>query len=139
MTENGDPPVVIVERRSSGFGAFLGGAILGAVVALLYAPKSGEETKAELKGLYRSWFEARFRLAWLRWFGDPRGEAPGLSRRLGELQGAIGGKSQELAGLNRQLAGVMAAASWSTPRGRRGREVGGASSSRRTPTPGNSI
>ena len=49
MTENSDTPVVIVERRSSGLGAFLGGTILGAVVALLYAPKSGEETQAEIR------------------------------------------------------------------------------------------
>ncbi|MCK5489509.1 MAG: YtxH domain-containing protein, partial [Gemmatimonadetes bacterium] len=49
MTEHSDTPVVIVERRSSGLGAFLGGAILGAVVALLYAPKTGEETKAEIR------------------------------------------------------------------------------------------
>ena len=49
MTQNGDTPVVIVERRNSGFGAFLGGAIVGAVVALLYAPKTGEETKAEIR------------------------------------------------------------------------------------------
>ena len=49
MTENSDTPVVIVERRSSGLGAFLGGTILGAVVALLYAPKTGEETQAEIR------------------------------------------------------------------------------------------
>ncbi|MCK5446847.1 MAG: YtxH domain-containing protein, partial [Gemmatimonadetes bacterium] len=49
MTEHSDTPVVIVERRSSSLGAFIGGTILGAVVALLYAPRTGEETQAEIR------------------------------------------------------------------------------------------
>ncbi len=39
-----DRPVIIVER-SSGVGAFLFGAALGAVAALLMAPQSGEDTR----------------------------------------------------------------------------------------------
>lgn len=39
-----DRPVIVVER-SSGVGAFLFGAALGAVTALLLAPQSGEETR----------------------------------------------------------------------------------------------
>ncbi len=39
-----DRPVIVVER-SSGVGAFLFGAALGAVAALLLAPQSGEETR----------------------------------------------------------------------------------------------
>ncbi|MCG8468237.1 MAG: YtxH domain-containing protein [Gemmatimonadetes bacterium] len=45
-----DPgPYVIVEKRGSGFAAFIWGAIVGAGVALLLAPKTGEETQRELR------------------------------------------------------------------------------------------
>lgn len=39
-----DRPVVVVER--GGLGSFLSGLLLGAGVALLLAPRSGEETRA---------------------------------------------------------------------------------------------
>ena len=39
------PPYVIVERREIGVGPFLIGIALGAGVALLLAPQSGEETR----------------------------------------------------------------------------------------------
>jgi gas vesicle protein len=38
-------PYVIVERRDSGVGSFIVGLALGAGVALLLAPQSGEETR----------------------------------------------------------------------------------------------
>ena len=41
-------PVVIVERNEPGVGSFLIGLALGAGVALLLAPQSGEETRREL-------------------------------------------------------------------------------------------
>lgn len=44
-----DRAVVVVERSGSGVGAFLLGALLGAGVALLMAPRSGEETRRLLK------------------------------------------------------------------------------------------
>ena len=49
MTENQSQPHIIVEKGSSGFAAFVWGALVGAAAALLLAPKSGEETQAELK------------------------------------------------------------------------------------------
>ena len=47
-----DQPVYVVEGRDSGgtLLAFLWGALIGAGVALLYAPRSGEETRNEIKG-----------------------------------------------------------------------------------------
>jgi gas vesicle protein len=42
-------PVVVVERSGSGVGAFLLGALLGAGVALLFAPQSGEETRRVIR------------------------------------------------------------------------------------------
>jgi gas vesicle protein len=41
-------PYVIVERREPGVGSFLLGLALGAGVALLLAPQSGEETRREI-------------------------------------------------------------------------------------------
>lgn len=49
MSENQSQPTIIVERGGSGLGAFLLGAIAGAVTALLFAPKTGEETQRELR------------------------------------------------------------------------------------------
>ena len=49
MSEQDQQPYVVVERRASGVVAFLCGAIVGAGVALLLAPKSGRETQADLK------------------------------------------------------------------------------------------
>lgn len=50
MSEQEQQPYVVVERRASGVVAFLCGALVGAGVALLLAPKSGRETQADLKG-----------------------------------------------------------------------------------------
>jgi gas vesicle protein len=45
-----DQPYVVIERRSEGgVGAFLLGIALGAGVALLLAPRSGEETRRDIK------------------------------------------------------------------------------------------
>ncbi|MEZ4415217.1 MAG: YtxH domain-containing protein [Gemmatimonadota bacterium] len=55
MSERGESPYIIVEKGGSGFGSFVLGALLGAGVALLLAPRSGEETQAELKAQARKW------------------------------------------------------------------------------------
>jgi len=44
-----DDPYIVIERRSGGIGAFLLGALVGAGVALLFAPRSGEQTRAEIR------------------------------------------------------------------------------------------
>ena len=46
-----DQPYVVIERRSDGggVGSFLLGIALGAGVALLLAPRSGEETRRDIK------------------------------------------------------------------------------------------
>src|SRR5688572_17442027 len=43
-----DLPYVVIERRSAGFGTFLLGALLGAGVALVFAPRSGRELRSGL-------------------------------------------------------------------------------------------
>lgn len=48
--KGGEEPSVVVERRSGGgIGLFLLGAVVGAGLALLYAPQSGAETRADLR------------------------------------------------------------------------------------------
>jgi gas vesicle protein len=49
MAERDQVPYIVVERDSGGVGAFLLGALLGAGVALLFAPRSGQETQREIK------------------------------------------------------------------------------------------
>jgi gas vesicle protein len=44
-----EQPVVVIERSNGGIGAFLAGAALGAIAALLLAPQSGEDTRAQLR------------------------------------------------------------------------------------------
>ena len=44
-----DRAVVVVERSEGGLGPFLFGLIVGAGAALLFAPKTGEETRRELR------------------------------------------------------------------------------------------
>ncbi|MFW6331533.1 MAG: YtxH domain-containing protein, partial [Gemmatimonadota bacterium] len=39
---------VIIERRTGNFGTFVWGLLVGAAAALIFAPKSGRETREEL-------------------------------------------------------------------------------------------
>ena len=50
MRDQDDVPYIVIERGGgSQTGSFIMGALLGAGLALLFAPKSGEDTQAELK------------------------------------------------------------------------------------------
>jgi len=49
MRDHDEQPTIIIERGGSGIGPFILGALVGAGLALLFAPKSGAETQAELK------------------------------------------------------------------------------------------
>ncbi|UCC26475.1 MAG: YtxH domain-containing protein [Gemmatimonadales bacterium] len=50
MRDRDDVPYIVIERDSGGgVGSFILGALLGAGVALLFAPKTGKETQEELK------------------------------------------------------------------------------------------
>lgn len=48
MADYEEGPYVIIERRTGSFGTFVWGLLLGAGAALLFAPKSGRETRREL-------------------------------------------------------------------------------------------
>lgn len=50
MRDQDEGPYIVIERESGGgFGSFLLGALVGAGLALLFAPQSGEDTQEELK------------------------------------------------------------------------------------------
>lgn len=50
MRDQDDVPYIVIERGGGGqTGSFIMGALLGAGLALLFAPRSGEETQADLK------------------------------------------------------------------------------------------
>ncbi len=49
MAEYEKAPYIVVERHTGSLSAFLWGALLGAGAALLLAPRSGEETRRELR------------------------------------------------------------------------------------------
>jgi gas vesicle protein len=50
MRDQGDVPYIVIERESGGgVGSFVLGALVGAGLALLFAPQSGRETQDEIK------------------------------------------------------------------------------------------
>jgi gas vesicle protein len=50
MRDHDEAPYIVIERDSGGgVGSFVLGALVGAGLALLFAPKSGAETQEELK------------------------------------------------------------------------------------------
>lgn len=50
MGDERDEPAVVIERRSGGgMGIFLLGAAIGAGLALLFAPQTGDETRAAVR------------------------------------------------------------------------------------------
>lgn len=44
-----DEPYIVIERRSGTLSGFLWGALVGAGVAMLFAPRSGRETRNEIR------------------------------------------------------------------------------------------
>ncbi|MFQ5889444.1 MAG: YtxH domain-containing protein [Gemmatimonadota bacterium] len=67
MAEQSDGPYIVIERSGFPLGAFLGGIAIGAIVGLLYAPKSGRETQQDIRdGLRRLRDDAEEKFAELR-------------------------------------------------------------------------
>jgi gas vesicle protein len=49
MSHHDETPYIIIEKSGSGIGSFLLGTLIGAGVALLFAPRTGEETREEIR------------------------------------------------------------------------------------------
>ena len=59
MRDHKELPYIVIERESGGgLGAFILGALVGAGLGLIFAPKSGAETQEDLKGHARRLREA---------------------------------------------------------------------------------
>ncbi len=53
MADHDNVPYIVIERHNTGATAFIWGLLLGAGAALLFAPRSGEETQEELRNQAR--------------------------------------------------------------------------------------
>ncbi len=93
MREHDEVPTVIIERGGgSGIGSFVLGALLGAGLALLFAPKSGEETQEDLKEQarrLRSSAEDRVRDAQKQLEERLEGARKGVQSRVEDVKGAV--------------------------------------------------
>lgn len=49
MADHDNVPYIVIERHSGGVSPFLWGLLLGAGAALLFAPRSGEQTQEEIR------------------------------------------------------------------------------------------
>jgi gas vesicle protein len=49
MGQHDDQPYIVIERRSGSLSGFLWGALVGAGVAMLFAPRSGREVRDEIR------------------------------------------------------------------------------------------
>lgn len=47
--DDDDGPFVVIEKSEPGVGTFLAGLAIGAGIALLFAPRSGEETRRDIE------------------------------------------------------------------------------------------
>ncbi|MEO5904650.1 MAG: YtxH domain-containing protein [Gemmatimonadaceae bacterium] len=47
--ERDEEPIVVIEKSEPGVGTFLAGLAIGAGIALLFAPRTGEETRREIE------------------------------------------------------------------------------------------
>ncbi len=47
--DDDDEPMIVIERNEPGIGTFVVGLAIGAGIALLFAPRSGEETRRDIE------------------------------------------------------------------------------------------
>lgn len=92
MSERDEVPTIIIERGGGQIGSFVLGALIGAGVALLFAPQSGPETQEELKERarrLRSTAEERVRGAQKELEGRLESARQGVQARLDDVKGAV--------------------------------------------------
>ena len=88
----GEPYIVIERDRNGGFGSFILGALVGAGLALLLAPQSGEETQADIKKQarrFRAQAEERVRAAQEELEGRLDQARAGVESRMEGVRGAV--------------------------------------------------
>ena len=88
----GEPYIVIERERDGGFGPFILGALVGAGLALLLAPQTGEETQEELKKQarrFRAQAGERVRAVQEELEGRLDQARAGVQSRVEEVRGAV--------------------------------------------------
>lgn len=93
MRDRDDVPYIIIERGGGGqFGSFVVGALVGAGLALLFAPQSGEETQEEIMEharKLRDTAEARVREAQKQLEERLEVAREGVQSRIEDVRGAV--------------------------------------------------
>lgn len=93
MRDHDEAPYIVIERDSGGgVGSFVLGALVGAGLALLFAPKSGAETQEELKEharKLRSTAEERVREAQRQLEERLEDVRDGVQTRFGDVKDAV--------------------------------------------------
>ena len=92
MRDRDDVPYIVIDRGGGGFGSFVLGALVGAGVALLMAPRSGEETQAEIRARadrLRETAEDRVRDAQRRIESRVEQAKDGLHSRIDDVKDAV--------------------------------------------------
>jgi len=93
MRDQDEGPYVLIERdRGGSLGAFVIGALIGAGVALLFAPKTGEETQEDLRKKARELrdvAEDRVRDAQRRFGESVEMARDGVESQLETVRGAV--------------------------------------------------
>ena len=84
MADHDDLPYIVIERHTGAPAAFLWGAMLGAGIALLFAPRSGRETRGEIRA-------ASLRLR-DRAEDAVRGVADSVQETIGGVRGEVEGR-----------------------------------------------
>ena len=111
MRNHDEGPYIVIERESGGgVGSFVLGALVGAGLALLFAPKTGAETQEELKEQARKLrviAEERVRDAQLQLeerFGEAR---EGVASRYDEVRDAVSAGRAAAADARTELEGRL--------------------------------
>lgn len=85
-------PYIVIEREGSGLTSFVVGALVGAGLALLFAPRSGEETQAQLRekaNQFRGVAEDRVRAAQRDLEARLDRAREGVEARVGQVRDAV--------------------------------------------------
>jgi len=111
MRNHDEGPYIVIERESGGgVGSFVLGALVGAGLALLFAPKTGAETQEELKEQARKLrviAEERVRDAQLQ-LEERLGEArEGVASRYDEVRDAVSAGRAAAADARTELEGRL--------------------------------
>jgi gas vesicle protein len=106
MRDQDGGPYIVIDRGGSGIGSFVLGALVGAGIALLFAPQSGEDTQQELRergARLRDAAEERMREAQRQLEGKFESARQGLHGRVDAVKEAVDSGRQAAADARQEL------------------------------------